>query len=84
MMPEDPMGHEDNIVNNTFDHLAKEKGKTRQEVQMEVYHMLVDGKITDPHVDEMFEKASHAWGQSRKEAEKNTRDLLKDVLKLKK
>ncbi len=81
MLPEDPMGHEDNIVDHTFEVMAKEKNKPVAEIKQWVLEMLEKGDITDPAVVAMFEKASKAWGQPVKEAEQNTKILLIETLK---
>lgn len=79
--PEDDMGHEDNIVNNTFKHLAEHWGKSPEDTKKEVFQMLEDNKVEDPHLAEMFEKASKAWGQSVEQAKKNTYSLLKSQMR---
>ncbi len=75
---DDDMGHPDNITTSTFHHLAEHWDKSLPETKSKVYEMLESGKIDDPHLIEMFEKASKAWGQSVEEAKKNTQSLLKD------
>lgn len=80
MLPDDPMGHEDNIVEEHFVSLAEKKGKSKKEIKAWVLDMLEAGKVTDADVQEMFDKASKAWGQSGKEAEYHTKELLKDTL----
>lgn len=83
MLPDDPMGSEDNITNKVFEKLAAKKGKPVDEVKHDVFHMVESGNITDPDVKTMFITASKVWGQSEQEAEKNARELLQSVLKLK-
>jgi hypothetical protein len=81
MLPDDSMGHDDNIVNQTFERLAEEKGKSADEIKRWVLEMLEKGEITDPDIIAMFDKASKAWGQPVQEAERYTKELLKDTLK---
>lgn len=76
--PQDDMGHPDNITEQTFAHLAKHRGKTLPETKSEVLKILESGQINDPHILEMLEKASKAWGQSIEEAKRNTISLLKE------
>ena len=79
-LPDDNMGSDDNITTKSFEHIAKEEGKSVEQVQKEVYQMLKNGRITSSHVTEMFIKASKVWGQSIEEAEKNTKELLEQQL----
>jgi hypothetical protein len=81
LLPNDPMGSDDNITNRTFEHIAKEQGKSLRNIQKDVYNMLKVNKITNKHVDEMLLKATKVWGQSLEEAKKNTMELLKHELK---
>lgn len=85
-VPDDDMGHPDNITNNTLFHLGEHWGKNLQEVQKIVYAQLqqeLSGESVewDSHIVEMFKKASKAWGQSIDEAKSNTLALLKDQIK---
>jgi hypothetical protein len=82
-IPDDPMGSDDNITNKTFEQIAKKEGKTVHDIQMAVYNMLEHDEITDPNVIQMFEAASRAWGQPIDDAKKYTKELLKNVLKIK-
>lgn len=82
-MPQDDMGHPDNITDSTFAALGKSLGKSEKEAQELTYNYLTGQKITEAEEKEMqsmFEKSSQAWGQSIDEAKKNTLDLLKDQL----
>lgn len=72
----DDMGNHNNITEDTFKHLAEHMKKSLPETKFIVYNSLKAGKV-DTHLEEMFEKASKAWGQSIDEAKKNTLDLLK-------
>lgn len=83
------MGHEDNITEQTFSHLAEHNNTSVNETKRMVYHLL-EKQLTkkeavkeDPHLTEMYEKAAKAWGQSVEEARKNTYQLLKQELKIK-
>lgn len=85
-VPDDDMGNQDNITNNTLTHLGKHWGKNLEEVQKIVYDQLqrefAGEKINwDSHIIEMFEKASKAWGQSIEDAKRNTLELLKSQIK---
>lgn len=82
-IPEDDMGHPDNITDTTFKHLGDHIGKSEKEAKELVYSYLLGNKVTDQEEKEIistFEKAMQAWGQSMDEAKKNTLDLLKDQL----
>lgn len=74
------MGHPDNITESTFNYLAEHWGKSLPETKSIVYKMLESGKVDDPHLQEMFEKAAKAWGQSLDEAKKNTQSMLEDEI----
>lgn len=85
-IPDDDMGHPDNITNSTLNHLGEHWGKSLPEVQKIVYDQLqkefAGEKIDwDSHILEMFEKASKAWGQSIEDAKRNTLELLKSQIK---
>ena len=75
--PQDKMGHDDNITDDTFGKLAKKWGKSVEDTKSEVLKSINDGKVSNnPDMKEMFEKASKAWGQTVGEAQQNTKDLL--------
>lgn len=79
--PQDKMGHEDNITDSTFQKLSEKWGKTLEEIKQIVLEAIEKNKAIDnPDLVEMFEKASKAWGQSKQEAEENTKELLKQEL----
>lgn len=80
MIPDDTMGHDDNITDHSFEELAKKLGKSTDETKQMVFEMLEKNEVTHPEVQSMFMRASQAWGQSVDEAKKNTHDLLKDTL----
>lgn len=75
------MGHPENITNhNTFKHLSEHWGTSLKETQERVLTMFTEGKVTDEHVIEIFDKAAKAWGQSVDEAKQNAIALLKSEL----
>ncbi len=75
------MGHEDNITDSTFQKLSEKWGKTLEETKQTVLKSIEENNATDnPDLSEMFEKAGKAWGQSKEEAEENTKELLKQEL----
>ena len=85
-IPDDDMGHPDNITNATLAHLGEHWGKSLADVQKIVLEQLqkeAKGEKVewDPHIIDMFDKASKAWGQSVKDAKRNTLELLKDQVK---
>lgn len=85
-LPDDEMGNPDNITNNALIHLGEHWGKSFEETQKIVYSNLEkelagESIEEDPHLTEMFEKAARAWGQTVKEAKKNTLSLLKIEIK---
>lgn len=75
-IPDDSMGHPDNITNDTFRALAGKKGVSDAEVkkQMDVY--IKENKHDDADFESVFQKASQAWGQSIEDARKETLKLL--------
>lgn len=80
-IPDDDMGHPDNITNHTFHHLAEKLGKTEEETKHMVLASLVANSVDqNPDLVEMFEKAAAAEGQTVDEAKKNTIALLKKTL----
>lgn len=82
--PQDDMGSQDNITEQTLTNLASHWGKPITETKQMLYSMLdaQDQKLEeDAYVKEMFIKAAKAWGQSVGEAKKNTLQLLKDGIK---
>lgn len=76
------MGHPDNITTDTFRSLGKKIGKKEPEVRQYVFDYL-EAQYNDPEapkdsqIEEMFTKASKAWGQNLKEAKKQTFNMLK-------
>jgi len=75
------MGHPDNITTTTFQGLAQTL-KLGKDSRKNVYDYL-ESQTTNPEapknneIEEMFLKASKAWGQSIAEAKKQTFNMLK-------
>jgi len=84
-MPDDDMGHADNITNKTFEVLASTFAKSVQETKKLVYDYLTGSNTLSGDeivaIDEMLIKASAAWGQSIDDAKKETLHLLKREVK---
>ena len=84
-IPDDDMGHPDNITTLTFKDLGKKVGKKEPETRQWVFDYL-ETQINDPEapknadIEEMFDKASKAWGQSVGEAKKQTFSMLKSEM----
>jgi len=80
-IPDDDMGHPDNITTDTFQILAKSL-KIGSDSRQAVYDYL-EAQNANPdspknlEIEEMFLKASKAWGQSISEAKKQTYNMLK-------
>lgn len=81
-IPDDDMGHPDNITTDTFKKLGKKTGKKEPETRQWVFDYL-ENQYNDPEasrnadIEEIFFNASKAWGQSIKEAKKQTFNMLK-------
>lgn len=85
-IPDDDMGHPDNIINKTLDNVAQEMGMEPGSFRTKLTHDLEAQKEDptmnlDPAVDEMFLKASNAWGQKIEDAKAQTLALLKKLHK---
>lgn len=84
-IPDDDMGHPDNITTDTFRALGKRVGKKEPETRQWVFDYLEE-QMKNPNseknsdIEEMFKKASKAWGQSIPEAKKQTYKLIKSEL----
>jgi len=76
-IPDDDMGHKDNITNKTLEDTAQQLGKSLHDLQHEVFDYIEKKESNNKEFEDMFEKAAAAWGQSVDEAKKNTRELLK-------
>lgn len=80
-LPDDDMGHHDNITNHTFHHLAEKIDKSEDETKKMVMEAIINNQIEqNPNILEMFEKAAAAEGQTIEVAKKNTLILLKKEL----
>lgn len=84
-IPDDDMGHPDNITISTFQALGKKVGKNLHDTQHWVYDYLAaqnanPDSAKNPDIEEMFLKASKAWGQSMNEAKKQVFNMLKSEL----
>ncbi len=79
-LPADDMGHPDNITTKTFQEVSSKTGKSVEDVKDEMKNWLsneLGGNHTpNPVFDEVFQKASQAWGQNINEAKKETLKLL--------
>lgn len=82
-IPDDDMGHPDNITTGTFQNLAKVLGV--KDARLTV-HDYLEAQANDPEapknaeIEIMFDKASKAWGQSVDEAKKQTFSMLKSEM----
>lgn len=81
-IPDDDMGHPDNVTEDTFKKYAGEVGVSTDEFKEQVYSYLQlkqdssSPKSNNLIIEEMFEKASKAWGQSVVAAKQETSRLL--------
>lgn len=81
-IPDDDMGHPDNITTDTFKSLGKKIGKKEPETRQLVFNYL-ESQYNDPEsvkdsdMEEMFTKASKAWGQSIEQAKRQTFNMLR-------
>lgn len=77
-MPEDDMGHPDNITTGTLRVLAKKRKVKLAELMHDLAHYLEKPPLhLDSEYEDMFKKAAKAWGQSVKEGKRQTYNLLK-------
>lgn len=80
-MPDDSMGHPENITNDVLHKLAHKWVKDFDETRKIVLDALESDKVDEnPDLKDMFEKACKAWGQDINEAKANTKDLLQQEL----
>lgn len=81
-LPDDDMGHQDNITNKTFENLAKEMNSTCESVKNEMKSWLEKELVGDHtknlYFEKVFNRASQAWGQSIEDAKKETLKLLRE------
>jgi S-adenosylmethionine/arginine decarboxylase-like enzyme len=79
------MGHPDNVTTLTFKQLGKKYKKTEPQARQWVYEYL-NGQSQDEKfsknedIEEMFKKAAKAWGQTVKDAKRQTFNMLKSEL----
>ncbi|MBI2049427.1 hypothetical protein HYT32_00725 [Candidatus Roizmanbacteria bacterium] len=73
---QDDMGSANNITEQTLESLSKKWNKSLSETKKTIFEFL-DKNTKDPQLEDLFGKASGAWGQSVDEAKKNTLELLK-------
>lgn len=83
-MAEDDMGHRDNITEKTLINLSHKIKKDLHETKhfllfvLEQYFEKKKDLIKgDKNLEEIFEKASNAWGQNIEDSKKETYKLLK-------
>lgn len=80
-IPDDDMGHPDNITTKTFESLSRAIAKDVANTKKLVFEYSTGNESLSENekqaVDEMFEKASNAWGQSIDDAKKETGYMLK-------
>ena len=82
-IPDDDMGHPDNITVSTFQSLSKTLNV--KDARKDVFEYL-DAQNADPDaaknpdIEEIFLKASKAWGQSLSEAKKQAYNMLKSEM----
>ncbi len=82
---QDDMGSSENITEQTFENLSRSWKKSLSDTKREVYELLKKeliendkNALKDPHLIDMFTKASLAWGQDINEAKKNTYSILEE------
>jgi hypothetical protein len=82
-IPDDDMGHPDNITGEMMRKIAKklnQKGDGRQFIYDYLEKQNSDPDFKNPELEEMFLKASKAWGQTVKESKRQTYNMLKSEL----
>ena len=75
-LPDDDMGHPDNITNGTFQMLAGKLGVSVDEIKNQMDAYIKSNASDNAAFEEIFAKASQAWGQSVDNAKKETLKLL--------
>jgi len=75
-IPDDDMGHPNNITNQTFQSLAEKMGISTEEVKKNMKEYLDTQKSDNADFEEVFTKASQAWGQSVDLAKQETAKML--------
>ena len=79
--PNDTMGNPNNITEPTWQQLAAQLKMPVDQLKKMVTQQLSSNQPGGSEVEEMFEKAAKAWGQSVVEAKRNTLELLKTQVK---
>lgn len=83
-IPDDDMGHPDNVTAGMIQNMAKTQ-KWPGDGRKSLFDYL-DAQIKDPNtpqnpaIEEMFTKAAKAWGQSVAEAKKQAYNMLKSEI----
>ncbi len=75
-IPQDDMGHPDNITDQTLEELAKKLKMTVPQTKSLLKEYLQATKTDNAEFETMFDKASKAWGQSVEDAKKQTLKML--------
>lgn len=76
-IPDDDMGHPENITEKTLESLAGKKNKTKESIKKKLAEDLrSNSEDLDSDIKEIFDRASKVWGQPIDEAKKNTLSLL--------
>lgn len=75
-IPQDDMGHPDNITDQTLEELAKARKVTVAQLKTTLKEYLTGGQSGQADFEAMFDKASKAWGQSIEDAKKQTLKML--------
>ncbi len=82
-IPDDDMGHPDNITSDMMKKLSRKmgvKGDGRKLIYDYLEAQLENPEAKNPILEEMFTKASKAWGQSLADAKKQAYYMLKSEL----
>lgn len=82
-IPEDDMGHPDNLNTERIKAVAQQMGDKGD--GRKLFYDYLDTQMKDPNqkneiMEEAFNKAAKAWGQSVAEAKKQTYNMLKSEL----
>lgn len=82
-IPDDDMGHPDNITSDLMKKISKQLG-AKGDGRKLIYDYL-ETQSTDPEaknelLEKMFKKAAKAWGQTPKDAKRQTYNMLKSEI----